>query len=134
MQNTEVIISGGKLLAYIVKAVTGDPDETTFVTPPELDLQLGFIAHLAGEEIPRHSHLPFERGMDGTFEVLVVRKGRCEVDIYDLDQKLAASADLCTGDILVLLEAGHGFRMLEDTVFLEIKRGPYRGHLEKDRF
>jgi hypothetical protein len=134
MQNPEVIVSKGKLLAYIVKAAAGDPSETTFVTPPELNLQVGFIAHLAGEKIPRHSHLPVVRAIEGTSEVLVVRRGRCEVDIYDQDHQLVASGELSTGDILVLLEAGHGFRMLEDTVFLEIKQGPYRGLREKERF
>src|SRR5262245_45378158 len=29
---------------------------------------------------------------------------------------------------------GHGFRMLDDTVFLEVKQGPYRGPDERLRF
>ncbi|MEA2203903.1 MAG: hypothetical protein QOE77_679 [Blastocatellia bacterium] len=134
MKNTESIVANGKLLAYVVKAAAGDPEETTFVTPPERNLQVGFIAHLAGEEISRHSHGAVERTISGTSEVLVVRQGRCEVDIYDSDHTLVATRELCIGDVLILFEAGHGFRMLADTVFLEIKQGPYRGFLEKEQF
>jgi hypothetical protein len=38
------------------------------------------------------------------------------------------------GDVVVLLDGGHGFRMLEDTVLLEIKQGPYSGLGEKEQF
>jgi hypothetical protein len=33
-----------------------------------------------------------------------------------------------------MIGGGHGFRMLEDTVLLEIKQGPYSGIQEKVRF
>jgi hypothetical protein len=32
------------------------------------------------------------------------------------------------------MTGGHGFRMLEDTVLLEVKQGPYGGQAEKSRF
>ena len=32
-----------------------------------------------------------------------------------------------SGDVLMLISGGHGFRMIENTVFLEVKRGPYIG-------
>jgi hypothetical protein len=38
------------------------------------------------------------------------------------------------GDVLLLVKGGHGFRMLEETVFVEIKQGPYTGLDEKERF
>ncbi len=41
---------------------------------------------------------------------------------------------MSTGDILVLVSGGHGFRMLEDTVLMEVKQGPYTGLKEKERF
>jgi hypothetical protein len=66
--------------------------------------------------------------------VLLVRKGRCEVDIYDHAKELVATRELREGDILLLIDGGHGFRMLEETVFVEIKQGPYVGLNEKERF
>ena len=35
---------------------------------------------------------------------------------------------------MLMIDGGHGFRMLEDTVFLEVKQGPYTGVDEKERF
>ena len=35
---------------------------------------------------------------------------------------------------MLMVGGGHGFRMLEDTVFLEVKQGPYTGLDEKERF
>ena len=29
------------------------------------------------------------------------------------------------GDVILMVGGGHGFRMLEDTVFLEVKQGPF---------
>jgi hypothetical protein len=64
----------------------------------------------------------------------VVKKGRCEVDIYNLLKEPVATRELREGDILLLVSGGHGFRIMEDTVFLEIKQGPYTGLDEKERF
>jgi hypothetical protein len=79
-------------------------------------------------------HRPLERHLIGTSEVLLVRKGRCEVDIYSDDRKVVATRELRQGDIILTVAGGHGFRMLEDTVFLEVKQGPYTGIDDKERF
>ena len=70
----------------------------------------------------------------GTSEVLIVRRGRCEMDIYNNERELVATRQLRQGDIMLMVDGGHGFRMLEDTVFLEVKQGPYTGVDEKERF
>jgi hypothetical protein len=123
----------GQELAYIIRAQTA-PSETTFLTPPELTLQVGFVAYRAGQEIPRHIHLPVERHIVGSMEVLLVRQGRCEVDIYTHAKQVVATRTLATGDVLVAVGGGHGFRVLEDLVLLEVKQGPYPGVAEKERF
>lgn len=38
------------------------------------------------------------------------------------------------GDMIQLVSGGHCFKCLEDTIFLEIKQGPYTGLVEKERF
>jgi hypothetical protein len=35
---------------------------------------------------------------------------------------------------MLMLAGGHGFRLLEDTTFVEVKQGPYTGLEEKERF
>lgn len=129
----EVISWDGQPLAYIIRP-NPLPRQTTFLTPPELKQQVGFIVCPADQEIARHVHHPLERRITGTSEVLIVQKGRCMADIYNDERKLVASKELQVGDIILLVDGGHGFRMLEETVFLEVKQGPYTGLEEKERF
>ena len=84
-------IQGGDALIAIVVRGSASSDATTFVTGPEASLQLGLIVYPAGGEVPRHTHLPHERRLTGTAEVLLVRSGRCEVDLYDDERQLVAS-------------------------------------------
>jgi uncharacterized protein with PhoU and TrkA domain len=120
-------------LAYIIR---GDlmPSRTTFLTPPQFKQQVGFVVYPAGGEIQRHVHRPLSRHLIGTSEVLIVRRGRCEIDIYNDDRELVATRELREGDVMLMVGGGHGFHMLEDTVFLEVKQGPYTGQDEKERF
>ena len=129
----ERIPAEGPLLALLL-AGTADPAETTFPTPSDLNLQVGFVVYPAGGEVPRHEHRPLERHLVGTPEVLVVRSGRCEVDLYDDDRRHVATRELRAGDVILIVGGGHGFRMLEDTVLLEVKQGPYSGIEEKTLF
>lgn len=129
----EKIVWGDVPLAYIIR---GDlmPSRTTFLTPPQFKQQVGFVVYPAGGEIQRHVHRPLSRHLIGTSEVLIVRRGRCEIDIYNDDRELVATRELREGDVMLMVGGGHGFHMLEDTVFLEVKQGPYTGQDEKERF
>jgi oxalate decarboxylase/phosphoglucose isomerase-like protein (cupin superfamily) len=131
--NVEPIGSSGRVYAYVMRE-SGQEASTTFLTPDEAVQQVGFVVHPSGAEVKRHYHLPIERTIVGTPEVLVVRSGRCEMDVYDDDQQLVATHELRTGDVMVMVGGGHGFRMLEDTVLLEVKQGPYYGPDEKAYF
>lgn len=125
--------STGRLLATVVRA-DFHPDTTTFVTSDDLPMQVGFVVYAAGGEIQRHTHRPIERSLVGTSETLVVREGRCTVEIYDVDRALVATVELGRGDLVSFVAGGHGFRMSEDTVLLEVKQGPYTGQEEKEQF
>jgi len=129
----EHVRAGDRLIAIIVSRAY-DPPSTQFVTSSEANLQLGFIKYPAGGVIQEHVHRPIERHVVGTNEVLLVRYGKMEVLLYDEDRRLAAQRVLGTGDLLLLMSGGHGFRMLEDTVLVEVKQGPYTGLDEKERF
>jgi mannose-6-phosphate isomerase-like protein (cupin superfamily) len=130
----ETIAHEGVVLAYIAHGGVL-PAETTFMTPPECNMQVGQVVYPAGGEIPRHAHLPVERHLVGSTEVLVVQQGRCVVDVYSEDRRLVATRELGLGDILISVGGGHGFRVLEDLVLLEVKQGPYPGKAaEKEGF
>jgi hypothetical protein len=129
----EIIRDGATELAYIVSRDLL-PDKTQFLTPDTLGQQMGMIVYGAGTSIPRHVHLPVVREVHGTSEVIVVRKGCCEVDIFNAEKQFIATRRLETGDIVLLIQGGHGFRMIEDTVLFEVKQGPYMGLADKVRF
>jgi mannose-6-phosphate isomerase-like protein (cupin superfamily) len=120
-------------LAYIIRAEFV-PEKTTFFTPPEWEQQVGMIIHPAGEKIARHAHRSWPYQHMKTSEILIVRRGRCQADIYNLEKQLVATRELRSGDVIFLIDGGHGFRLLEDTIFLEIKPGPYAGPEEKNYF
>jgi quercetin dioxygenase-like cupin family protein len=133
MEPIERILWNGKPLAYIIRAEM-NPEKTTFLTPPELNFQVGFVVYPRDAEIARHVHRPQERHIVGTSEVLVVKKGRCVIDVYNDNRELVVTRELHTGDVILMVGGGHGLRMLEDTIFVEIKQGPYMGLDEKERF
>ena len=133
MEQIEHIVSNGQPLAYIIRASLV-PERTTFLTPPEFKQQVGYVVYPAGGEIARHVHLPLQRQLVGTSEVLIVKQGRCEIDVYNDARELVATRELSTGDVMLMVGGGHGFRMLEPTVLLEVKQGPYTGLEEKERF
>src|SRR5213080_5226101 len=133
MELLENITWQGVPLAYIIRGKLNNT-QTNFLTPPKFKQQVGFIDYPAGGEIQRHMHRPLERHLVGTSEVLIVRLGRCEIDIYNDERELVATRELGRGDIMLMVGGGHGFRMLEDTVLLEVKQGPYTGIDEKEHF
>ncbi len=133
MDNVEIISWEGHPLTYIIRSQFL-PSETTFLTPPEFKQQVGYVVYPSGGEITSHAHRAIQRHLTGTSEVLIVRKGRCLMDIYNDDKTLVATRELSAGDLMLMVGGGHGFRMLEDTVFLEVKQGPYTGIDEKERF
>jgi hypothetical protein len=132
-QSIEHISHGDQCLAIVIRT-NFVPQKTTFLTPSDYKQQIGFIVYPAGGEVPRHVHRPLTRQLVGTSEVLLVRQGHCVADIYNDERELVTSRTLCEGDVILLVAGGHGFRMLADTVLLEVKQGPYTGIEEKERF
>jgi hypothetical protein len=133
MEHVEQIAWAGQPLAYIIRASL-QPSQTTFLTPSTFKQQVGFVVYPKNGVIQRHVHRPLERHIVGTSEVLIVRDGRCEIDVYNDARELVATRELNKGDVMLMVGGGHGFRMLEDTVLLEVKQGPYTGVDEKERF
>lgn len=96
--------------------------------------QLGYMNRLSGYVILPHRHNVIKREVNLTQEVLFVKSGKVRVDFYSNCQKYIESVILISGDVILLADGGHGFKMLEDTEIIEVKQGPYCGDLDKVRF
>jgi mannose-6-phosphate isomerase-like protein (cupin superfamily) len=129
----EHIHVNGSLCAVIVRGEFRDPG-VRFFTPDELSQQLAFMRHPVGKIIQPHVHNPVPREVQFTQEVLFIRKGRLRVDFYDADRRYLESRVLGPGDVILLIQGGHGFQVLEEVEMIEVKQGPYVGEQDKTRF
>jgi mannose-6-phosphate isomerase-like protein (cupin superfamily) len=129
----ESITHGALVLALIVSGRFREPG-IHFFTPPDFSQQLGYMEHPAGKLIEPHLHNPVPREVQYTQEVLFIRKGKVRVDFYDHHQCYLRSRVLEAGDVILLIEGGHGFEVLEDVEMIEVKQGPYAGDQDKTRF
>lgn len=105
-----------------------------FFTPDEFSQQLAFMKHPKDKEIIPHIHNDVKREVHFTKEVLAIKKGRLRVDFYDNETNYLESKILYKGDVILLSEGGHGFKVLEEIEMFEIKQGPYAGEKDKTRF
>jgi hypothetical protein len=133
MDGIEIIKDGELILSVIIRG-TVMPEKTTFITPDEFYQQAGFVVYPASGIVANHTHKPIERHLIGTPETLLLRKGKMISRFFNAHHELKGETILQEGDMVMLVNGGHGFTMLEDTVLLEIKQGPYTGLEEKERF
>jgi len=129
----ERIEHDGVPLALIVRREFAEPG-IHFFTPGEFSQQLGFMRHPAGKVIEAHVHNPVPRTVAYTQETLFIRRGRVRVDFYAKDQTYLESRELKGGDVILLIQGGHGFEVLEELEMIEVKQGPYAGDEDKTRF
>lgn len=120
-------------LALIVSYKFNEPG-IHFFTPTNFSQQLAYMNHPAGKVIQPHIHNPIPREVLYTQEVLLIKKGKLRVDFYNNKQEYLESRILEAGDIILLIESGHGFEVLEDLEMIEIKQGPFVGEQDKTRF
>jgi hypothetical protein len=123
----------GRLLAIIVSH-NYRKFGITFFTPNELSQQLAYMQHPAGKTIDPHIHTPAAREVFLTQETLFIKRGKLRVDFFDEQQKYLESRILQSGDVILLVQGGHGFEVLEEVEMFEVKQGPYKGSDDKTRF
>src|SRR5690349_18464300 len=133
MAGIEVITHEGTLLALILPCTFNDPG-IHFFTPNEFSQQLAFMYYEPGKTIPAHVHNPVAREVTHTQETHFIRKGRIRVDFYASDRRYLESRVLATGDVILLIQGGHGFEVLEPLEMIEVKQGPYTGDGDRTRF
>ena len=123
----------GELIALVIGSHY-EKDGIEFFTPDDFSQQVAYMRHQKGTVIAPHVHNRVDRTVHLTQEVLFVRKGRVNVDLYSTARRFIASAVLEAGDVILLASGGHGFTMLEPTDMIEVKQGPYLGDQDKTRF
>lgn len=132
-EGLEYIYHEGELYALIIRN-TFESSSITFFTPNSFSQQLGYLPHKKGNIIAPHKHKINKREILYTQEVLFIKKGKVKVNFYDNNHSYIASEILSSGDVILLCGGGHGFEILEDTVMIEVKQGPYVGVDDKERF
>lgn len=131
----EIITSKDIQIALIIRSrFKVRENSIKFITPNSFSQQIGFIDRPKGYKIPPHIHNPVPREVTYTNEVLFIRKGKVKVDFYDQNKNFLETKTLHKDDIILLIEGGHGFTILEDADICEVKQGPYVGESDKIRF
>lgn len=121
------------ILAIVVRSHYDKPG-ITFVTPDDCSQQLAYMHHPKGHVILPHIHNIVKREILYTKEALIIKSGKIKCDFYSDERKYLKSTIIATGDVLLLVSGGHGFKCLEETKMLEVKQGPYVGENDKVRF
>jgi hypothetical protein len=129
----EHIEHSNQLLALIVSNRYNKPG-ISFFTPSELSQQLAYMRHPVGKIIEPHVHNPVPREVQYTQETLFIKRGKLRVDFYDDQHTYVESRILEAGDVILLIQGGHGFEVLEEIEMFEVKQGPYVGEQDKTRF
>jgi hypothetical protein len=133
MSSVERIVLDSNVFGIIVRS-THSVDGIEFFTTESDSQQLGYMKRPNDYSIAPHRHNLIPREVHLTQEVLFIRNGRVRVDFYSNQQEYITSRILESGDVILLADGGHGFKMLEPSEIIEVKQGPYCGESDKVRF
>jgi hypothetical protein len=128
MTDVVEIKEGELVLARHIPATTVWQDGLNFFSQDDEFIQVGVWGYNEGKELKAHIHNEVKREVLWTQEVLFVRSGKLKANIFDTSEKKVAELEVNAGDVIILLQGGHGYDILQDgTQVLEIKNGPYLG-------
>ena len=123
-----------KLFALIVRGKYRNKKGINFFTPKEATQQFGYIKHKKGHIIQPHLHRKRLTKIVTTTEVILLLKGSLKIDFYNEQRKYLFSKILNAKDIVMLVEGGHGFKVIKDVEMIEVKQGPYNLIKDKIKF
>jgi len=127
----EIRSKKGNLVAIIIRA-DDKSKGVEFYTPSHFSQQVGLLNHKKGAVVRPHVHKIIKRKVEITQEVLFIKKGKIMLDLYDEAKKHIATRHLKKGDTVILASAGHGIKVVEESLILEVKQGPYAGADDKE--
>jgi hypothetical protein len=129
----EEVIYEGNLLSIIIRS-NYKSDGIEFFTPDNFSQQIAYMKRATNYEIPPHTHNLIERKVFFTQEVLFIKTGKVRVDYYNNSKEYLESRILSSGDVILLADGGHGFKIIETAEIIEVKQGPFCGEQDKVRF
>ena len=130
----ENILHKKKLYALIVRKKFRIKSGVNFFTPQEATQQFGYMKHKKNHLIMPHKHNKRLTKILITTEVIILFKGILRVDFYGKKNEYLFSKKVYAGDIIMLVNGGHGFKVLKDIEMLEVKQGPYSLAADKVKF
>jgi hypothetical protein len=101
------------------------PEGYNFLTPGDLNLQVGVNAYKAQGEVEAHRHNPVVRTIQGTMEAILLRTGRMSLQLYDNQNQPLECLEMSAGDFVLLVSGGHAITFIEQCDLLEVKQGPF---------
>jgi hypothetical protein len=102
-----------------------------FFSPSDFSQQIGLMTRPSGYKVPAHVHNLVERKIEHTQEVLMIRRGSCEVILFNEQNEVSHNIVLEVGDVILLAHGGHEISMITECEILEVKQGPYAGNMDK---
>ena len=123
-----------KMYALIVRAKYRKKSGINFFTSKESTQQFGYMKHKKNYLIMPHKHNKRLTKILITTEVIILFKGILRVDFYDNKKKYLFSKKIYACDIIMLVNGGHGFKVLKDVEMIEVKQGPYNLSADKIKF
>jgi hypothetical protein len=123
-----------QLFALIVRKKFRKQSGVNFFTSKEATQQFGYMKHKKDHLIMPHKHNKRLTKILITTEVIILFKGILRVDFYSTKNKYLFSKKVYAGDIIMLVNGGHGFKVLKDVEMLEVKQGPYSLAADKVKF
>ena len=129
----EKIEISGKTFAIIIPA-DYEKEGIEFHSDPKDSLQIGSMMWRSGHHIQGHKHLSHPRTVEFSNEAIFITKGKVKINFLNDSGKTLLSRILETGDVVLLLDGGHSFDIIEDARMIEVKQGPYVGESDKLRY
>lgn len=123
-----------QILAIIIKNFKKNKKGIKFFTPNNLSQQVAYMYHKKKHIIQPHLHKKRLKKIYDTNEVLIILDGKMKVDFFTTKKKYLKSEILNKNDIIILMKGGHGFKIMKDCKFIEVKQGPYLADKDKERF
>ena len=105
-----------------------------FYSPYSFPQQLGSMTRPKGHVVKAHIHNAIDRSISLTQEVLFLRSGHLRVKLFSAKLTEESVFEMFAGDVLLLASGGHEITMLEESVLIEVKQGPYLGVDDKTHF
>ena len=127
----EKVFHKKKLFALIVRKKFRQKSGINFFTNKSDTQQFGYMKHKKDYDIMPHQHKKRVTKISMTTEVIILFKGILRVDFYDNKKNYLFSKKVYSKDVIMLVNGGHGFKVIKDVEMLEVKQGPY--NLSKDK-